>query len=146
MKKLKFGSKAYRLKYLGHGKKSQSGGKKKTMAKRKNKSSRKSNSGIGKPMKILIASGVSVLYGAFRDKVADKIPAIPKVENYSDEIILGGGAVALSLMTGNKYVNMVTQPIANQEMGRLGNKIALKIPMSSGANGNSTTSNTDNLY
>jgi hypothetical protein len=124
-KKLKFGSPAWRRKYnLAGSRKKRTRG---TMAKKKKSYSK--SSGMPRWAKVLIGGAIPAAYGAFRKPIADALPNIPKVENYSDEIILGGGALAVSLFTGNKYVNMVTKPIADVELARVGEKIKLGIPM-----------------
>ena len=102
-----------------------------TMAKKKN-SKAKSRS-MPRWATTLLGLAVPVAYGAFRKPIADALPNIPKVENYSDEIILGGGAVAISMFTANKYVNMVTKPIADVELARVGEKIKLGLPMGNSA-------------
>ena len=68
-------------------------------------------------------------YGAVRKPLADKLPNIAKVENYSDEIIMGGTAGVLKILSGNKYVGMATKPILDIEMARVGEKIKLGLPL-----------------
>jgi hypothetical protein len=64
--------------------------------------------------------------------IADKIPPIPKLENYSDEIILGGASLVLNVLPmgkAGKYVRLVSKPINNIEMGKIGEKMAAKVPL-----------------
>jgi len=103
------------------------------MAKKKNYS--KNSNSMPRWAKTLIGTGIPILYGAFRNDIASKLPKIPKAENYSSELILGGSAVGLSLITGNKWVNMVTKPISDIEMGNIGEKARLKVPLSNGGAG-----------
>jgi hypothetical protein len=116
-----------------------------TMAKRKKNYSRKS-AGMPSWAKLLISSGISLGYGAFRNDIAAKLPKIPKAENYSTELELGGAAIGLSMLTGNKWVNMVTKPIANIEMANIGEKIRLKVPLSNNANGSTTSTSGEIAY
>jgi aspartate ammonia-lyase len=128
-KKLKFGSPAWRRKYnLAGAKKKSTRGK---MAKKSKKSY--SKSGMPRWSRVLLGAVVPVAYGAFRKPIADVLPNIPKVENYSDEIILGGSALAVSLFTGNKYANMIARPIADVELARVGEKVKLGLPMGNSA-------------
>ena len=135
MKKLKFGSKAYRKKYLNIGlatfknKKSKSRGKNMT---RRKKSYSRNSGGMNKLVKTLIPAGVSVLYGAFSNDLQKKTPKIPKIENYSDNLIFGGGALAVQLFTSNKWANMITKPISDIELGEAGLKMRAKVPLSNG--------------
>ena len=87
MKKLKFGSKAYRLKYLGQGK------KKKTksisrgyrMAKKRSYGKNKGSKGmIGKAMQILLGAGVAVAYNVF---ISPLIPLGATIKNIIELIV-----------------------------------------------------------
>jgi len=87
-KKLKFGSKAYRLKYLGRGKKTKKT-KVYTMARRKRlgfgKKRSKSSSGyLSKAMQILTGVGVAVLYEVF---ISPKIPLGNMIKNIVEVIV-----------------------------------------------------------
>jgi hypothetical protein len=62
-------------------------------------------------------------YGAIRQPVADKIPQIAALGNYSDEVILGGGALALQLLVKKPIVKTITRPIVNVEFARAGEKL-----------------------
>lgn len=134
MKKLKFGSKAYREKYLGHHSKKNKSKSRRVKHMSKKKHSPKQNK-MARPLMVALSTGVGLAYGAFRNDIASKLPDIPKMENYSDEIILGGVATAGQLLTGNKWVNAVLRPISDIEVGRAGAKIRAKIPLGNGTGG-----------
>lgn len=134
MRKLKFGSRAYRLKYLGQGKKSKTK-RGNNMVKRRSRSSKSRGHSSGNPlmnrlMKVGLTVAVAGGYGAFRKDIADKLPNIKGVENYSDEMILGGVPAVISAITGNKWVNAVTKPILAVESARVGEKLKLGLPLS----------------
>lgn len=100
-----------------------------TMAKKKNKGS-KNRSGMPAWAGALIGDAIALGYGAVRPKLADKIPAVPKVENYSDELILGGTSMAVYYLVPNKYARMVSRPIKTVELSKIGEKMAAKVPLS----------------
>lgn len=87
MKKLKFGSKAYRLKYLGQGKKKKvksiSRGYK--MAKKKYFKKGKGSKGfLGKAISILVGAGVAVLYNVF---ISPMIPLGATIKNIIELVV-----------------------------------------------------------
>lgn len=143
MKKLKFGSKAYREKYLHHGKKSKTKiGRVRHMAKKKHYSS-SGNKSLPLWAKTLVSSVVATGYGAFRGDIAKVLPDIPKMENYSDEAIIGGGALLAQLVLPRKigkYTDMATAPIIANELARVGAKMRLKTPLSNGGSSSTQTS------
>lgn len=111
--------------------KSRSSGRVKSMAKKKHK--RSSSSGLPSWAKTLVSAGVAVGYGAAQDKVHSVVPAIPKVENYSDEIVIGGAAALLSVVPlgkAGKYVRLVSKPVMLIELANAGRKMAAKVPLS----------------
>lgn len=97
-KKLKFGSKAYRLKYLGQGKatkkrkskKSYSRGVYKTMTK-KHKSKKSSKFSLKGALKIIIGVGIAAVYEVFVS------PMIPLSRNVKNMLEMGIGLLLLVL-------------------------------------------------
>jgi hypothetical protein len=82
MKKLKFGSKAYRLKYLGQGKKTKTR-KVQTMA-RKRFYGKKGKGMLGKAINILVGAGVAALYEVF---ISPRIPLARNIKNILEMVI-----------------------------------------------------------
>lgn len=86
MKKLKFGSKAYRLKYLGQGKKKKtksiSRGYK--MAKKKRSFKKGSNGFMNKAIQVLAGAGVAVVYNVF---ISPMIPLGATIKNIIELIV-----------------------------------------------------------
>ena len=139
-RKLKFGSKAYREKYIVN--KSRFKKVRYKMARRKSrKSYSRKSGGMGRATKILIGGGVSALYGAFSNDLQSKIPKIPKAENYSDNLVFGVPALAVQLLTGNKWANMIAKPISDIEIAEAMMKVRAKVPLSNGGVGSSASVN-----
>jgi len=85
--------------------------------------SRSGNPMMNRAMGVLIGAAVSAGYGAVRQPLAEKLPNVAFLGNYSDEAILGGTAAAVRIISGNKYVGMATKPIMNVEFARMGEKL-----------------------
>lgn len=105
---------------------------KKKMAKKKKGSKGSRSAGMPSWAKTLVSASVAVGYGAVRNKLAEKIPPIPKAQNYSDEIVLGGASLVLSMLPmgkAGKYVRLATKPITDIEMGKIGEKLGNKVPL-----------------
>jgi len=100
MKKLKFGSKAYRLKYLGQGKKKKSVVRYKrkktkvyTMAKKKKYFGGKKGKGfLNKAIHILVGAGVAALYEVF---ISPRITFIGRTIKNIIEMVIG---IVLAMM------------------------------------------------
>lgn len=109
------------------------------MARRKKTSSRRSK-GMGKLGNTLLSVGAGALYGAFRNQIAAKVPQVSMLGNYSDNAILGGSALALKLITGNKWVNAVANPVIVIESALVGSKLM------SGVSGTTSSDNSVIYY
>lgn len=70
-------------------------------------------------------------YGMVRQKIASNMPEVKAMSNYSDELILGGGAYAVGLFSPK--FKFMTNAIKDVEFARIGEKLANRVPLS--ANG-----------
>jgi len=117
------------------------------MARRKSrKTYSKKSSTMDRILKTLIPVGVAMAYGAARKPLADKLPDVKGMENYSDEAILGGAALLADVFVPNKYVKMAVRPIQSVEFARVGEKMRMKVPLSSGSGSGTGSSSGTTLY
>ena len=96
------------------------------MAKKKHSRKSSGNAMGTRAMKTLLGAGVAMAYGAVRQPIAEKLPNVEALGNYSDEAILGGAALAVRILSGNKYVSIATKPIIDVEAARVGEKLKVQ--------------------
>lgn len=64
-----------------------------------------------------------VIYGAARPMIASKVPAIPMLGVYSDNIVLGGTALAIGTFVKNPLVRKVCKEVIHDEKFLIGNDL-----------------------
>jgi len=103
---------------------------------RKAKKSYSKSGALGRIGKVILGAVVPTAYGAFRSDISSAMPKVQALGNYSDETILGGAALLAQAATGNKWVNIVTKPISDIELGIVGAKVRGSSGSSSSPSGN----------